>query len=439
MFDSIQIRFPGLKEWPSPFAHSRQVPFVQSYFNVIKSCIGDIQTEYFWVFPSFMSLWEGIDFTFIPEQHEKDQIHVWYSTHRKAGMNKEGNVFLIPTKKFKEQIQGLKFLRDYKDINYHPVEDLWYPTFTRYHSILGDMVNTYNNTDLALYKWISNNQYNTVPKPNFFPSFWEDVKCYTFGKHNDFILAPGGKSIKQFYDFDRMVNAPYDYDVKPMDIIFVSYDEPDAEQKYNELKTKYPRAKWSKGVKGRTQAYQAAANMSDTEFFFTVWPKLDLVDSFDFTFQPDRLKNRCHYIFHAKNPVNGLEYGHGAVLLYNKKLVLEHNKPGIDFTLSQSHDTVPIMSAINNFNKTPLMAWRTTFREVLKLNMLKQTVETKFRIKKWCELGVGENADWVHKGSQDAMQYFKDNQHNPKELFKSYELEWLNDYFESKYSVEKIS
>ena len=34
--------------------------------------------------------------------------------------------------------------------------------------------------------------------------------------------------------------------------IFISYDEPSAEKRYNELKSKYPRTKWCKGVKGRT-------------------------------------------------------------------------------------------------------------------------------------------------------------------------------------------
>ena len=90
-FDSIQIRFKNVREWPSLLANSRVVPFVESYFKVIKSCVEDIRTEYFWVFPSFMST-KQIDFDFIPEQFEKDQIHVWYSTHPKAGDNKKGNV-----------------------------------------------------------------------------------------------------------------------------------------------------------------------------------------------------------------------------------------------------------------------------------------------------------------------------------------------------------
>ena len=60
---------------------------------------------------------DNFDFDFIPEQHERDQIHVWYTTHPMGGLNKEGNVLLIPTAKFKEQMHEIKFLRDYKDIN----------------------------------------------------------------------------------------------------------------------------------------------------------------------------------------------------------------------------------------------------------------------------------------------------------------------------------
>jgi hypothetical protein len=375
-----------------------------------------------------------IDFDFIPEQFEKDQIHVWYSGHPKAGYNEEGNVLLIPTKQFKKQMNNLTFLRDYKDINYHKIDDLWYPTLTRLNYQLKDIVNDYNNFEQKFYKWMVNKDLKGTTLPNFFPSYWEDEKLYVYGKTKDIMLVPYKENIKQFYDFDRVVYSEnIDYDVKPMDIIFISYDEPLAEQKYNELKLKYPRAKWCKGVKGRLQAYHAAANMSETDYFFTVWPKLEIVDTFDFSFQPDRMKNPCHYIFNAKNPVNELEYGHGAVLLYNKKLVLGTLQSGIDFTLSQPHDTIPILSAVNHFNETPLMAWRTTFREVVKLNMLKPTIESRYRLKKWCELGIGKNADWVYKGAQDAKEFFKKNKHNPSELFKTYEITWLTDYYKSTY------
>ena len=68
-FDSIQIRFKNVKEWPSQLTNTRTVPFVNSYLDVIKSCINDIRTEYFWVFASFLKL-DTFDFDFIHVEPE---------------------------------------------------------------------------------------------------------------------------------------------------------------------------------------------------------------------------------------------------------------------------------------------------------------------------------------------------------------------------------
>ena len=119
-FDSVQVRFKDIAHIESPFPNTRVVPFVGSYLEVLKSVVHDINTEYFWFFSNFVELKQNFDINYIPEQHEKDQIHVWYATHPKVGLNKEGNVFLIPTKEFKKQVMDLKYLRDYKEINYHP-------------------------------------------------------------------------------------------------------------------------------------------------------------------------------------------------------------------------------------------------------------------------------------------------------------------------------
>jgi hypothetical protein len=430
-FDSIQVRFKHTTHIKSPFANTREVPFVHSYLTVLKSIIDDIKTEYFWFFANFMNL-DTMDLNYIPEQHERGQIHVWYTTHPMGGLNKEGNVMLIPTEKFKEQINSLVFLRDYKDIHYHPHETLFQQPIIKTIFKLRDPYKAYGS-EKKLYKWMVNNDLDTQLLPNFYPSFWEDVKLYTWGKTNDVMLVPHTDNLKQFYDIDRIVHYDLDYAVKPMDIIFISYDEPSAEKRFNELKQKFPRAKWAKNIIGQTLAYMAAAAMSDTEYFFAVFPKLEIVDSFDFDFQPDRLKNPCHYIFNCKNPVNGLEYGHGAVLLYNKDLVLKTTKPGLDFTLSAPHEVVPILSAINHFNQTPWLAWRTAFREVIKLLQAKPTVEGAYRLKKWIMKGQGQNADWVYKGANDAKQYYNKNSDNHAELLLSYDFEWLKKYYESKY------
>ena len=100
-FDSIQVRFKNIEFYKSPLANNRTVPFVDSYFDILKEVVNDVKTEYCWFFASFCKLDTNFDWNYIPEQHEKDQIHVWYTTHPMSGLNKEGNVFLIPTQKFK--------------------------------------------------------------------------------------------------------------------------------------------------------------------------------------------------------------------------------------------------------------------------------------------------------------------------------------------------
>ena len=433
-FDSIQVRFRNSKHWPSPFATTREVPFVESYLTVLKSVIDDINTEYFWFFANFMDL-KTVDLDYIPEQHEKDQIHVWYNTHPLGGTNKEGNVFLIPTKAFKKQINDIKFLRDYKDINYHEHPNLFQNWIPKTPFKLKNPYTAYHSGDKVLYKWLYNNDLTEKDLPNYYPSFWEDVKVYTWGKTKDIILAPYIIGLKQFYDIDRHVSFEKDYYSKPMDIIFISYDEPSAEKRFHELKSKHPRAKWVKSVTGQTLAYMTAASQSETDYFFAVFPKLEILDSFKFDFQPDRMKNPCHYIFHCKNPVNGLQYGHGAVLLYNKELVMKTTNPGLDFTLSQAHEVVPILSAINHFNETPWLAWRTAYREVLKLLQAEPTVEGKFRLKKWLTIGEGENADWVHKGAMDAKNFYEEYKNNYDQLMLSYNFDWLRKTYEQKYNT----
>lgn len=431
-FDSIQVRFKNTKHRPSPLANTRMVPFVDSYLTVLKSVIDDVKTEYFWFFANFMDI-GTIDLDYIPEQHERDQIHVWYNTHPLGGTNKEGNVFLIPTDKFKAQMSGLKFLRDYKDINYHPHSNLFQNWIPKCSFDLKNPLTAYHDGEPTLYRWMHHKDLDESQIPNFYPSFWEDEKIYTWGHTKDIILAPYRKNLKQFYDIERSVHFDMEYDYKPMDIIFISYDEPSAEKRFNELKAKHPRAKWSKGVTGQTLAYFAAALKSETDYFFAVFPKLEIVDSFKFDFQPDRMKNPCHYIFNCKNPVNGLEYGHGAVLLYNKELVLKTTKPGLDFTLSAPHDHVPVLSAINHYNETPWLAWRTAFREVIKLLEGRVTVETRHRLMKWTTVGDGKNGEWSLKGAKDAQEYFDQCDGDYKLLMASYDFIWLKEHYESKY------
>ena len=58
--------------------------------------------------------------------------------------------------------------------------------------------------------------------------------------------------------------------INDFDIVYISYDEPNADENYADLLEKCPWAKRSHGVWGSDAAHKAAAALSETERFITV-------------------------------------------------------------------------------------------------------------------------------------------------------------------------
>jgi hypothetical protein len=48
-------------------------------------------------------------------------------------------------------------------------------------------------------------------------------------------------------------------------------------------------------------------------------------------------------------------------------------------------------------------------------------------------MGSGGNADWVHKGANDAKEYYETYKDNYKELMKSYDFIWLKETYDTRY------
>jgi hypothetical protein len=177
--------------------------------------------------------------------------------------------------------------------------------------------------------------------------------------------------------------------------------------------------------------------MSTTNWFFAVFAKLEVDMNFDFNWQPDMWQEPKHYIFNARNPVNGLEYGHMGMIAYNKRLVLENNNPGIDFTLSQPHESVPVLSGVAHYNQDAWTTWRTAFREVLKLRMFMETnptLETEHRLNVWRTEGEGTYAYISKYGAIDAIRYYDEVKGDLAKLQLSFDWAWLRNYFNAKYN-----
>jgi hypothetical protein len=165
---------------------------------------------------------------------------------------------------------------------------------------------------------------------------------------------------------------------------------------------------------------------------FTVFAKLKVSNKFDWNWQPDRLQLPKHYVFHAANPVNGLKYGHMAMIAYNKKLTLANQGKGLDFTMDDEHEVLEINSGIANFNTDEWSTWRTSFREALKLRTENSEI-SKNRLEMWLTVGMGKFNEYSTEGAQHAVEYFEEVNGDFDKLKLSYDWPWLKERYKSKY------
>ena len=422
---TLQLRFP----------HAKVVRYYNNHLDTIRRCVSRARTPSIWVISSCCD-YTNFNFEYRAAPWESYQIHCWASASQKFG-----DTFLIPVDEFRKQ-QNIELLEWYKDINWHTdgVNRLAWPTV--YYET-DNLVNVVSATKFNTpYVWFKN-------PPNAHKQISDGVCLWTekqrnlvsFSRGNQLILAP--KDVKthiktQLYDYPYIDKRQL-FNDSNLDIIYISNGEPDAERWFEHLQARcYGRAKRVQNVNGRSQAYKAAAELSTTDWFWAVFAKLEVVDSFDWGWQPDYLQEPKHYIFHSRNPVNGLEYGHMGVIAYNKRLVLETHNPGLDFTLSKPHAVVPQVSAVAHYNTTPELTWRTAFREVLKLkdDVVKTgSIESDYRLNAWLTIGDGDYAEFSILGAEDAVRYYDSVAGDYKELMRSFEWAWLREYYASQYSV----
>ena len=236
----------------------------------------------------------------------------------------------------------------------------------------------------------------------------------------------------QAYDYPYIDRTQrHMYNDQPLDVVFIDNGEPNAEDNWKTLLQTMPLGRnmihRSSGVTGRVAAYQSAARLSTTPWFLAVFAKLQVSELFDWTWQPDRLQEPKHYIFHARNPINGLEYGHQAMIAYNCGLVLGNSGTGLDFTLDDAHEVVPILSGTAYYDSSAWMSWRTAFRECIKLKHSLPDVENEYRLNQWLTRDNTEG-QWSKKGAEDAVEYYDTVSGNFAELRKSYDWAWLASY-----------
>lgn len=223
--------------------------------------------------------------------------------------------------------------------------------------------------------------------------------------------------------------------VKPimpiLDVVFISYNEPNAEANWQQLLTLVPRAKRVDGVTGIFQAHKAAAELAQSDMFFVVDGDAYVEDATVFDYQPGMFDRDCTFIWHSRNPINGLEYGYGGVKLFTRDVVLKTRRwKTLDFstTVNRKIKVIESVSNINQFNVDELSTWRAAFRECVKLYSSK-TEENLKRLEVWKT--VGEDKPYGKYAIQAAHQAIKLVDESPNDLIKINDREWLDNQFKT--------
>lgn len=230
---------------------------------------------------------------------------------------------------------------------------------------------------------------------------------------------------------------------KPYDIVFISSNEPNADENYNLLKQQYPRAKRVHGVKGIHQAHIAAAKLCDTEMFWAVDGDAEILDTFDFNHQIARYDvdgRSTVYVWRSYNPVNSLVYGYGGVKLLPTELTknVDVNSPDMTTSISKNFKAIAEMSNKTAFNTDPFSAWRSGFRECVKLasQAIDRQVaeETEFRLDAWCSRGSDKPfGKYAILGARAGKAYGESNKGDKTALAKINDFDWLLKQFKQSY------
>ena len=192
-------------------------------------------------------------------------------------------------------------------------------------------------------------------------------------------------------------------DIADLDCIYLTYDEPQREEFWVQIRNMVPWAKRVDGVKGSDAAHKAAAAASDTERFVLIdGDNLPDAAFFNMVLEfPDPTWQQAVFRWRARNHINGLMYGNGGLSSWTKTFVDEmkthentdgRNETVVEFCFDPLYWAMHDCYSTTYPNGSPKHAWRAGFREGVKMCLDKGRRPT-----------VAEFRDRVHQRNLDHL------------------------------------
>jgi hypothetical protein len=199
-----------------------------------------------------------------------------------------------------------------------------------------------------------------------------------------------------------------------LDAVFLSFDEPNADENWADLRCRRPDAKRIDGVKGLGAAHLAAAEAAGTERFVLIDADTTVLPAFwdaviDLT---AAFAGKQSLMFRSRNAVNGLVTGYGGVKIFSRAYVFRHATDenqareggNVDFLWDDRFLEFAEVWSATAVNGSPRQAFRAGLREGMKLTARlvdhpdRHDLAHQRRV--WCSVGSDvENGLWVIAGA----------------------------------------
>ncbi|HSQ97461.1 MAG TPA: hypothetical protein VLL98_01950 [Rickettsiales bacterium] len=225
------------------------------------------------------------------------------------------------------------------------------------------------------------------------------------------------------------------------DILYLTYNEDNAESLFLKLLKKYPNVKRLHGVKGLTRAFKISSFLIDTEYYVLIDGDNEVKDDFDLNNielpkEPDVIN-----LYMAQNPVNDLIYGYGGIKVCPTKNFRNIENDRIDPVASggiERMNGIRITASITKFNTSPFNSWKAGFREAVMLTaqidpeIKMECNKARQKLEIWKNTGFDRDfGKWCIKGACEGEKYAEENFGNLAELSKINDPVWLKNMFKT--------
>lgn len=281
------------------------------------------------------------------------------------------------------------------------------------------------------------------------------------------VALPANVSVFNTSEIAPLEQLPQDFNADDLDIVYLTYDEPIADENFAAIKEKYPRAMRLHRVTGMTKAFATAPQLVNSPWYVLIDGDNTLLPAVDLNvLRPpsDDSQGKLHktvLVHGARNAVNDLEYCYGGIKICPTLWFRGITADVVDPIASRGTEIVFMPDTVlstTNFNSDAYGAWKAGFRESV---MLSTSCLLDFDgaegwgwldkyLNAWKTLGHGRPyGDYCMDGANDGHRYAQEQAASiasgvsvddfkrllTEKLSVINEPGWLKDRFQSRYAL----